>query len=294
MFYLLSLYLFTCNDVQQTMFVSSYSNIIGAKLRTVFVSATEHGSSAGYNSGEYRYDNVTLSPLLLQRGKSGLRVTYSYLWRVVCGPELETLRSLHRCYQWCMKCLTYPEHLRWPAAIWCGSVIFCKFYVLLVRECVFFHVFLTPFCRAISTYVYFMFRISLLFWITFYILGAVVAVMMAWSYGSWIYNYLCNQCRSQLMLWVWISIRARCTTLCDKVCQWLVTGRWFSPGTLMSFTNKTDRHNITEILLKVALNTIKQANKLVNKLFTYWIADLCNTCTCIDFKTVVEDITDMK
>jgi hypothetical protein len=185
MFYLLSLYLFTCNDVQQTMFVSSYSNIIGAKLRTVFVSATEHGSSAGYNSGEYRYDNVTLSPLLLQRGKSGLRVTYSYLWRVVCGPELETLRSLHRCYQWCMKCLTYPEHLRWPAAIWCGSVIFCKFYVLLVRECVFFHVFLTPFCRAISTYVYFMFRISLLFWITFYILGAVVAVMMAWSYGSW-------------------------------------------------------------------------------------------------------------
>jgi len=35
-----------------------------------------------------------------------------------------------------------------------------------------------------------------------------------WLYGSWIYNYLCNQCLSQLMLWVWISIRARCTTLC--------------------------------------------------------------------------------
>jgi len=34
-----------------------------------------------------------------------------------------------------------------------------------------------------------------------------------WSYGSWIYNYLCNQCLSPLM-WVWISIRARCTTLC--------------------------------------------------------------------------------
>jgi hypothetical protein len=40
-----------------------------------------------------------------------------------------------------------------------------------------------------------------------------------WSYGSWIYNYLCNQCLSPLMLWVRISIRARCTTLCDKVCQ---------------------------------------------------------------------------
>jgi hypothetical protein len=36
------------------------------------------------------------------------------------------------------------------------------------------------------------------------------------------------------------------TTLCDKVCQWLVTGRWFSPGTPVSSTNKTDCHNITE------------------------------------------------
>jgi len=42
--------------------------------------------------------------------------------------------------------------------------------------------------------------------------------------------------------------------LCDKVCQWLATGRWFSPGTPVSSTNKTDRHDITEILLKVALN----------------------------------------
>jgi hypothetical protein len=33
-------------------------------------------------------------------------------------------------------------------------------------------------------------------------------------------------------------------------------GRWFSPVTPVSFTNKTDRHDITEILLKVALNTI--------------------------------------
>jgi hypothetical protein len=38
-----------------------------------------------------------------------------------------------------------------------------------------------------------------------------------WLYGSWIYNYLCNQCLSPLMLWVRITIRARCTTLCDKV-----------------------------------------------------------------------------
>jgi hypothetical protein len=60
------------------------------------------------------------------------------------------------------------------------------------------------------------------------------------------------------MLWVWIPIRARCTTLCDKVCQWLATGRWFSPGIPVSSTNKTDCHVITEILLKVVLNTINQ------------------------------------
>ena len=35
-----------------------------------------------------------------------------------------------------------------------------------------------------------------------------------------------------------------------------MTGRWFSPGTLASSTNKTGRHDITGILLKVVLNTI--------------------------------------
>ena len=43
---------------------------------------------------------------------------------------------------------------------------------------------------------------------------------------------------------------------CDKVCQWLATGLRFSPGTPVSSTNKTDRHDITEILLKVVLSTI--------------------------------------
>ena len=43
-------------------------------------------------------------------------------------------------------------------------------------------------------------------------------------------------------------------TLCNKVCQWLATGRWFSLGTPVSSTNKTDHHDIAEILLKVAFN----------------------------------------
>jgi hypothetical protein len=94
-----------------------------------------------------------------------------------------------------------------------------------------------------------------------------------WSHGSWIYNYLCNQCLSPLMLWVRISIRAMCTTWWDKVCQWLATGRWFSPGPPFSSTNKTDRHNITELIsLKVALNTIKQTFQSVlwNRVPVVW------------------------
>jgi len=76
----------------------------------------------------------------------------------------------------------------------------------------------------------------------------------SWSCGSWIYNYLWNQCLLPLTLRVRIPIRRGVLdTLCDKVCQWLAAGRWFSS---VSSTNKTVRPDITEILLSVALNTI--------------------------------------
>ena len=75
---------------------------------------------------------------------------------------------------------------------------------------------------------------------------------MSWSYGNWVYYYICNQCLSPLTLWVRIQLRwVLDTTLCDKVCQWLATSLWFSPDIS---TNKTDHHNITEILLKVEQN----------------------------------------
>jgi len=45
-------------------------------------------------------------------------------------------------------------------------------------------------------------------------------------------------------------------TLSDKFCQWLAASRWVSLGTPVSSTNKTNRHEIIEILLKVVLNTI--------------------------------------
>jgi hypothetical protein len=84
-------------------------------------------------------------------------------------------------------------------------------------------------------------------------------------------GFLCS-CTCSIVLWVRISIRARCTTLCDKACQWLETCRWFSPGPPVSSINKTDCHDITEMLLKVALNTIKQTNYRLS----LWSFKSCN------------------
>jgi hypothetical protein len=49
---------------------------------------------------------------------------------------------------------------------------------------------------------------------------------------------------------------------CDKIYQLLAHGRWFSPDTLASSTTKTGHHDIAEILLKVALNTINKKQSL--------------------------------
>jgi len=42
-----------------------------------------------------------------------------------------------------------------------------------------------------------------------------------------------------------------------------MVGAWFSPGTPASSTTKTGRHDIAEILLKVALNTKNQIKSLL-------------------------------
>ena len=55
--------------------------------------------------------------------------------------------------------------------------------------------------------------------------------------------------------------------------------RSFSPGTLVSSTNKTDHHDITEILLNVALNTINQTKPKIktkknpNRTYFFWIPE---------------------
>jgi hypothetical protein len=61
----------------------------------------------------------------------------------------------------------------------------------------------------------------------------------------------------------------RLTAASDKVYQLLVHGRWFSPSTPASSTTKTGRHNIAEILLKVALNTKNQIPRRIGDRFVW-------------------------
>ena len=49
-----------------------------------------------------------------------------------------------------------------------------------------------------------------------------------------------------------------------------MTGRCIFPGTPVSSTNKTDRHDITEIVLNVALNTIKPNQTIIISLLSFF------------------------
>ena len=76
-------------------------------------------------------------------------------------------------------------------------------------------------------------------------------LIQAYYYMAWVRAWLCK-------------LQKRCTRLAaasDKVYQLLAHGRWFSLGTPASFTIKTGRHDIAEILLKVALSTKNQSNQ---------------------------------
>jgi hypothetical protein len=66
------------------------------------------------------------------------------------------------------------------------------------------------------------------------------------QFFSYITNYI------SMRWWRYLLSTIRPTSLVG----WLVAGQWFSLGNLVSSTNKTGCHDITEILLKVLLNTI--------------------------------------
>ena len=78
----------------------------------------------------------------------------------------------------------------------------------------------------------------------------------SWFYQHYIYNRQLKCKRNTTTVRISLRRDVLDTTLCDKVCQWLAPGRWFSLGTPVPSTNKTNYPDITEILLNVTLNAI--------------------------------------
>ena len=71
--------------------------------------------------------------------------------------------------------------------------------------------------------------------------------------------------------------------------QWLATVPWFSPGPRVSSTNKTDRHDIAEILLKVTINTRKPTNQPTNRFAATSYYNLCICCCSVQTSTGVRN-----
>ena len=82
--------------------------------------------------------------------------------------------------------------------------------------------------------------------ISLYLLLRTVVVVIVWQLNLQLYVQSVREFESRS----WRGVLD--TTICDKVCQWLSAGQWFS---LFSSTNKSVGHVITEIWLKVELNT---------------------------------------
>jgi hypothetical protein len=86
--------------------------------------------------------------------------------------------------------------------------------------------------------------------------------LWSWSYGSWIYNLLCNQCLSPLSFVSSNPAHGEVYWMYHYVIKFVSDLRQVGGFLLVSSTNKTDRHDITEILLKVALSTISNHHLL--------------------------------
>jgi len=154
-----------------------------------------------------------------------------------CGVQ-HILCCVFHLFVLCLVCPMLPVSMDCPYLI--APSVFCNVFCLVSLH--------YEYCSLILSNHEMILRTILLWWCSVHISFKL----------HWIYNYLCNQYLSPLTLWVRIPLRRGVldTILCDNVCQRLVEGWLCSPGTPVFSTNKTDRHDITEILLKVVLNVI--------------------------------------
>jgi hypothetical protein len=67
---------------------------------------------------------------------------------------------------------------------------------------------------------------------------------------SWLYHFAIPNVSTITLLLLLLLL----LLLCDKVCQWLATGRWFSPYTSVSSTNKTKKYFIQINMKRLGIN----------------------------------------
>jgi hypothetical protein len=90
---------------------------------------------------------------------------------------------------------------------------------------------------------------------TFVLYSVLYSTLWAHDLGNNSYKSITNTAWVRARL---CKLQKGCTRLTagsNKVYQLLAHSRWFSPGTLASSTTKSVRHDLAEILLKVALYT---------------------------------------
>ena len=93
----------------------------------------------------------------------------------------------------------------------------------------------------------------------------------SWLHGRWIYNYQCNRCLSPLKLWVRVPLIPRRT---NYNIMWYSLSQvgGFLRVLRFSLQNKTDRHDITYILIKVALRTMNPTTRKI--LISYFVISI--------------------
>jgi hypothetical protein len=96
----------------------------------------------------------------------------------------------------------------------------------------------------------------------------ILVPLWSWSYGSWIYNYLCNQCLWPLKLWVWIPHSGESLNSCvpfnlphftamkhaclyigwtDQCCMYTIVAREYQ--LIVQYLSKTDHSKLRRTVL---------------------------------------------
>ena len=119
-----------------------------------------------------------------------------FIIRICCG------RVQRHVYKWTVASLTYAHSHKCIGLVHIAGIVIYRNKILLYLH--FIDTILFPIINNLLTHSLLIITLPLL------ILSLTQGASLSWSYGSWIYNYLCNQCLSPLTLWVWIPLMAMC------------------------------------------------------------------------------------